>query len=71
MQIASNLAFVIVSPPPPPNAIRKKTVQFGNPETIRENLQIDSRESGHLRVGPHGRVGMGVPLMSSPTRFSR
>ena len=38
----------------PRNAIRKKGVQFGNPETIRENqairanLQIDSHESGHL-----------------------
>ena len=42
------------------SAIRKnKRVQFGNPETIRENqviranLRIDSRESGHLSVsGP-------------------
>ena len=40
---------------PPQSAIRKKGVQFGNPEAIRENqaihanLQIDSRESGHLR----------------------
>ena len=39
----------------PQSAIRKKGVQFGNPETIRKNqairanLQIDSRESGHLR----------------------
>ena len=43
---------------PPRNAIRKKGVQFGNPETIRENqairanLRIDSRESGHLRNTP-------------------
>ena len=41
---------------PPQSAIRKKKgVQFGRPETIRENqairanLRIDSRESGHLR----------------------
>ena len=34
----------------PRNAIRKtkKGVQFGNPEAIRANLRIDSRESGHL-----------------------
>ena len=41
----------------PRNAIRKNGVQFGNPETIRENqriranLRIDSRESGHLSSG--------------------
>ena len=38
----------------PRSAIRKKGIQFGNPETIRKNqairanLRIDSRESGHL-----------------------
>ena len=31
------------------DAIRKKGLQFGNPETIRENLRIDSRGSGHPR----------------------
>ena len=40
--------------PPPPSAIRNKGVQFGNPETIRENqaictnLRIDSHESGKM-----------------------
>ena len=39
----------------PRNGICKNRIQFGNPETIRENqamranLRIDSRESGHLR----------------------
>ena len=34
----------------PRSVIRKKGVQFGNPETIRENqaIRADSRESGHL-----------------------
>ena len=49
-----------LAPPPPRSAIRKKGVQFGNPqaETIRENqairanLRIDSRESGHLSDSP-------------------
>ena len=42
----------------PWSAIRKQGVQFGNPETIRENqairanLRIDSRESGH--TSPEG-----------------
>ena len=51
-QIASKLRFSICSPPKRDS--RKKGVQFGNPETIRENqamranLRIDSRESGHL-----------------------
>ena len=50
-QIASNLWFALFSPQ---SAIRNKGVQFGKPETIRENqairanLRIDSRESGHL-----------------------
>ena len=52
--IASNLRFAIVQPPKA--GFAKKGLQFGKPETIRENqairanLQIDSRESGHLRA---------------------
>ena len=50
-RIASNLRFANFKAPR--SAIRKKE-EFGNPETIRENqtiranLQIDSRELGHL-----------------------
>ena len=49
-RIASNLRFRNFYPPP------EARVQFGDPETIRENqairanLQIDSRESGHLSI---------------------
>ena len=48
----------------PCSAIRTKGVQFWNPETIRENqamranLRIDSRESGHLSIGPQLEKGM-------------
>ena len=50
-RIASNLRFAIFRPLKHDS---QKGVQFRNPETIRENqairanLQIDSRESGHL-----------------------
>ena len=53
-RIASNLRFAILIFFAPRSAIRKKEVQFGNPETIRENqairanLRIYSRESGRL-----------------------
>ena len=52
---ASNPRFALFTPPPP-GAIRRKGVERGNPETIRENqairanLRIDSRESDHLRT---------------------
>ena len=51
-RVTVNLRFASFSPR---SVIRKKGVQLGNPETIRENqairanLRIDSRESGHLR----------------------
>ena len=55
-RIASNLRFASSSPPKRGAQKKKRfrTVQFGNPATIRENqtiranLRIDSRESGHL-----------------------
>ena len=53
-QIASNLRFANFRPPKRDS--QKKGVQFGNPETIRENqairanLQIDSREQGLFRT---------------------
>ena len=52
-RIASNLRFAIFQVPQ--SAIRKKGVQFGNPQAIRAhqairaNLQINLRESGHLK----------------------
>ena len=36
---------------PQRSAIRRKRVQFGNTETIRANLRIDLRGSGHLSRG--------------------
>ena len=61
--------------------MRKKGVQFGNAETIRENqairanLRIDSRESGHLsseRRGrfPAQRLSVLLPLIVLPLELS-
>ena len=61
VRIASNPRFAIFRPLR--IAIRKKGVQYRNPETIRENQviranpRIDSRELGHLRLfGSHLRA---------------
>ena len=77
-RIASDLRFAIFSPPKR-DSQKKKEVQFGNPETIRENrviranLRIDSRESGHRspseRVPQNHRQGFIEPLASNPSPF--
>ena len=52
-RIASNLRFASFSPPKR-NSQKKGLIQFGDPETIRENqalhanLRIDLHEAGHL-----------------------
>ena len=59
---ANRLKPAICNFQPSGSAIRKNGVQLGNPETIRENqairanLQIDSRESGHLSAIEMGGV---------------
>ena len=69
----------------PRSAIRKKVVQFRNPEMIRENqairanLRIDSRESGHLSCPApqsssylgHGRTTGEIVRMAEHAKVAR
>ena len=74
-RIASILRFAMFSPSKR-DLQRRGEVQFGNPETIRENqairanLQIDSRESGHLSFKTlsslNGRFGPEKKKFSPP-----